>query len=128
MPTLASPTGYFRQRTVSAAELEGGEDDRGEHEHRDDGRLVAQSEAVDDVGRGAGLARHRHLKNGGNYTPDTTTTTRLKKRERSCSMMGGIAVLTATTTVETIDRNVTLTSLQDRISKRKKHTHETHQH
>lgn len=69
----------FLQRTVSTAELEGSEDDRGKHEHRDDGRLVAQGEAVDDVGRGAGLARHRHLKHGRNEMRALTRHENLQK-------------------------------------------------
>lgn len=49
-------------RTVSAAEIEGGEDDGGKHKHGHDGRLVAKSQTVDDVRGRTGLARHGNLK------------------------------------------------------------------
>lgn len=48
-------------RTVGAAKLERCEDDGCQYEYRDDCRLVAKREAVDDVGRRSSLARHRHL-------------------------------------------------------------------
>lgn len=47
--------------TVSAAEIEGGEDDGSKHKHGHDGRLVAKSQTIDDVRGRTGLARHGNL-------------------------------------------------------------------
>lgn len=62
-------------RTVSSAELEGGEDDGGENEDGHDGRLVAEGEAVDDVGGRPGLARHGHLTDVRLVPRENSTTT-----------------------------------------------------